>query len=657
MMRRRKNVLKKPLQSEQEFAVFLKRVRNESGVSAGELAEGLMEVSQLSRIENEIRPVPKAMRDRLLGRLGVTPDMYENLLNNEDYAEWEWVHKILRAIDQKEIPKAEWLIREYEMQEPADDKVKRQFCILMQAELLKLRGTDQTEMARRYEKAVRLTVPDIDQIYAEPKRLSVPEVNMILEYEYYKKSKSGFAAKCRYWAEYMKDSLYDELSMAKIYSKIVYYYLTEFLSDDPAITTDGLQQVLQLCDDAVELLRNTGRAFYLVELLECRGEILAGIVRQLAESGKQQEAAVYQTTLEENSGLEKLLKELYMQYDVPAHMQDCTYLYQQRWVYATGDVLRIRRTMLGLTQEELCSGICSVKALRRAEQKRTNLQREPLEKILKRLGLSKEIQKANIVTNDRNVLELMTELSYCRNNHEIGRARMLLEQLNAGICAEIPENRQYVMEAEASLDLMEGRISKAEFAIREKRALQCTLDTERVLNSGRLYELDEVYLTETEMTCLRKRIQGLDQTEKRKQIDFLLHFFGKLEKADKIADYVSMYEFVMECATSELGNMGEYQLATELDRKTLQATLGCRRIYMTQAFLYDILWNHEEQQACIGQQIEKEKVADSLRQCMILSHFNKQTFYENLYLDKLHQVTLISNGGLSFCGEINSSSE
>ena len=87
-MRKRKNVLKEPLQSEQEFGVFLKRVREESGVTSEKLSEGLMDASQLSRIESEIRPVPKTMRDRLLGRLGVTPDKYENLLNNEDHAEW-----------------------------------------------------------------------------------------------------------------------------------------------------------------------------------------------------------------------------------------------------------------------------------------------------------------------------------------------------------------------------------------------------------------------------------------------------------------------------------------------------------------------------------------------------------------------------------------
>jgi len=51
-MGRRKDVLREPLQSEQEFAIFLKRVRQESGVSSEELAEGLMDISQLSRIES-----------------------------------------------------------------------------------------------------------------------------------------------------------------------------------------------------------------------------------------------------------------------------------------------------------------------------------------------------------------------------------------------------------------------------------------------------------------------------------------------------------------------------------------------------------------------------------------------------------------------------
>ena len=79
---------------------------------------------------------------------------------------------------------------------------------------------------------------------------------------------------------------------------------------------------------------------------------------------------------------------------MPAYMRDCVYLYQQRWVFYIGDVLRIRREMYGLTQKELCSGICSVKTLRRAEKKESNMQQAYLGALLRRLGLSKEFQRA-----------------------------------------------------------------------------------------------------------------------------------------------------------------------------------------------------------------------------------------------------------------------
>lgn len=589
-----------------------------------------MDASQLSRIENEIRSVPKTMRDRLLGRLGVTPDMYENLLGNEDYAEWEWQRKILCAIARRDFQESECLIREYEMQGAAD-RTKYQFCIMMRAELLKLQGAGRAELAFLYEKAVRMTVPEAEQVYVQPKLLSALEVNMMLEYECYRESESGFDDKCRYWVEYVNESLYDELSMAKILPKIVYYYLREILTNEHAMALGELQQALLFCDDVIEMLRNTGRAFYLVELLEYKGEILTSIVTRLTESGKQQEAAAYQTVLQESAELEKLLKELYAEYDVPVYMQDCTYLYRQRWVYAIGDVLRIRRTMLGMTQEELCDGICSVKSLRRAEQRKMNMQREPLGKILRRLGLSKEVQKTNIVTNDRKVLELRSEIIYDRNNREVVNARIRLEQLKEKICLEIPENKQYVMEAEASLDLMEGKITEEEFVLREERALRCTLDTKK------LYEFDEVFLTEMELACIRQKIQGLDHAEKRKQIDFLLHFFEKFEGENRISDYIAMYEYVMVCVTSELGNMGEYQLATELDKKALREVMKCRRLYEIHSLIYDILWNEKEQELADRKQSEKEKMTDGLKQCIILSHFCKWSFSERIYHDKLFQ--------------------
>ena len=117
----------------------------------------------------------------------------------------------------------------------------------------------------------------------------------------------------------------------------------------------------------------------------------------------------------------------------------------------------------------------------------------------------------------------------------------------------------------------------------------------------------------------------------------MLHFFEKFESEHLLSNYIVMYEFVMMSVTSQLGNMGEYQLATELDKKVLKEVLKCRRLGVVDEFVYDMLWNAKEQKAHNGQQIEKEKMTDELRSCLIFSHFCKQVFDENFYFEKLHQ--------------------
>ncbi|MDE7418295.1 MAG: helix-turn-helix domain-containing protein [Lachnospiraceae bacterium] len=635
-MRKRRKGTKELRQADQDFSAFLKGVREESGVSDEVLGEGLVEASLLSRIENGQRPAGKMLRNRLLGRLGVATDLHENLLDKEDYAIWEMQQEILYAIEQKAFQKVQKLIGAFERQDSAGDKIKSQFCHVIKAELLKQQGADCAKLGSCYETAVRITVPEVEQIYVREKALSVVEINMVLEYEFYKKENGTmaeeFAAKCQYLMGYVEKSLYDTLSKAKIYPKIAFYYLRDLLSGGGEVTITSRKKALQVCDRAIEMLRDTQWAFYLVELLECKREILTQIINCPAGNGNEREIEEYMAALRESVEMEELLKKLYAEYGIPEYMQDCTYLYRQRWVFSIGDVLRIRRNMYGMTQQEVCAGICSVKSLRRAEKKLVNMQREALGQVMRRLGLSKEIQKTDLVTNDRKALELNLELMRCRNNRETGRAREVLNQLKEALCLEIPENRQYVMEAEASLDLMEGKITGEAFAAREKAALQCTLDLQRLRDVG------ELYLTEMEMVCIRKSIQWLDETEKRKQIDFMLHFFEKFEQENLLADYIAIYEFVIMLIASELGNMGEYQLATGLSRKALKEVLKCRRLGAANEFVYDMLWNAKEQKARDGQQLSKEKMTDGLRACLALSHFCRQVFDESFYSDKLNQL-------------------
>ncbi len=612
------------MDSDQDFHKFLKRVRREEKIYLEQLAEGLMTVSQLARIEKGQRPIPKNMRDRLLGRLGISSDLYENLLNIEDYAAWVHQRNILYAIERRDTLGAQALIDAYEKEAPVYDRIKQQFCLVMRAEVLRQQGADPSRTAACYDEAVRCTVPDIEHLCLEKKLLCIQEIDMILEYEFYHKGED-FAEKCRDLMTFVENAVYDDLSKVKVYPKIAFYYLREVSSKQDGWSKENWNEGLKVCNRAVEMLRDAGRAFFLLELLEIKSKILECMKTKTEDEKLQAE-------YEECTELTALLKKLSVECDVPAYMQDCTYLYQQRWVFYIGDVLRIRREMYGLTQKELSKGICSVRTLRRAEKKEANMQHALVSALLRKLGLSKEFQRARIVTNDREVLRLRDEILLARNNRDTKRCRELLKEIREKVSNTIPENQQYLIELEASLDWKEGKISKEEFVAREDKALQCTLAAKD------FFHVDEIYLTEMEMMCIRKKMHGIEDFEKRKYINFLLHYFEECGKRCKLSDCVSMYEFMMIYVVNELGNMGEYKTAIYLDKKVLQEDLKSKRVWVIGNILYEYLWNEKEQSIKAGQNVNKEKMTEQLKQCILLSHFCKQTFYKNFYKDKLHQL-------------------
>lgn len=152
-----------------------------------------------------------------------------------------------------------------------------------------------------------------------------------------------------------------------------------------------------------------------------------------------------------------------------------------------------------------------------------------------------------------------------------------------------------------------------------------------------LYQENEVYLTEMELACIRKIQQVMKGEEKKKNIDFVLRFFEAFEKKNALAEGISMYEFAINNVICELGNLEEYQMSSKLAEKVLCEDLHCRRIWGIEGYLYEIAWNEREQCIKSKQTVETEKMTEVLKQCLILSHFCKRTFYEEFYHKKIDQ--------------------
>ena len=563
-------------EADQDFAKLLKNIRTEEKVSLDQLAMGLMSASQLVKIENGERPINKNIRDRLLERLGIAKELYENLLDLCDFEEWDYKKKILSAIQNKKIEDAYRLLKEYKAHLRENDRINHQFILAMWGEVLKQEGASKEKIAECYRKAVILTIPDAEKVWSEKRPLSVLEMNLLLETQ---------------------------------------------------------TENLKICEKAIDKLRDAGRTYYLVELLEIEIQILEtmpedAVTEHLEKNGTDRINA---------KELMSMIKNLYAEYEVPAYMQDCTYFYQQKWIFSMKDVLRTRREMFGLTQEQLCEGICSVKSLRRAEKGQTDMQRETLKKLLNRLGLSGQMQWSRLITSDREVIRMAEELADYINDRKFSVASKQLESLKSRIDLDIPQNKQYFLEKQALLEFEQGKVTREEFVKMEKEALECTLRAEN------LYRKENVYLTEREIICISNSWKGMEEKEKRESINLILRLYDNYALNNGLSQAISVYEIVTEAAVNELGNNGEHVRAEEIDRKSIKASLSCRRVWDIHYKIYDILWNEKEIQKKNKEKKRNMEMTDGLMKCISISHYVKQPFYEKIYREKMINLYIQDN--------------
>ena len=611
-------------EADQDFAKLLKNIRTEEKVSLDQLAMGLMSASQLVKIENGERPINKNIRDRLLERLGIAKELYENLLDLCDFEEWDYKKKILSAIQNKKIEDAYRLLKEYKAHLRENDRINHQFILAMWGEVLKQEGASKEKIAECYRKAVILTIPDAEKVWWEKRPLSVLEMNLLLETLVYG-NETDDLYKYRLLMDYVDMGYYDEIMKAKIYPKIVYYYLKKQILFKEYWNVETQTENLKIFEKAIDKLRDAGRTYYLVELLEIEMQILEIMLDDTFPEDFEKNEADKINAKE----LLSVIKNLYAEYEVPAYMQDCTYFYQQKWIFSMKDVLRIRREMLGLTQEQLCEGICSVKSLRRAEKGQTDMQRETLKKLLNRLGLSGQMQWSRLITSDRKVIRMAEELAGYINDRKFSVASKQLESLKSRIDLDIPQNKQYFLEKQALLEFEQGKVTREEFVKMEKEVLECTLRAEN------LYRKENVYLTEQEITCIRNSWRGMEGKEKRELIDLIFRLYDNYALNNGLSQAISMYEFIAESAVNELGNNGEHVRAEEIDRKVIKASLSCRRIWDVHYNLYDILWNENEIMKKSAKGVNTAEKKQGLICCIAISHFVKRYFYEDVYKEKL----------------------
>lgn len=612
------------------FHNFMKMIREKKGISLQTLSEGLCSISMMNFIEQGKRVPEKMLRDRILGRMGICGDIYEDYLAADEYEQWELRGKIVDSIAKNQYFEAKNALEAYSVH-ANENKVQLQFCKTMEYMLLQKQHAPMEVQRSVLKEALGLTVLHMEQRHLEKELLSVEEVNLLTEYvwlcEYFGNPGEEYTwRKERYQdiLEYIASADWDMYCSVKVYPKVAYYLGETILHKKK--DRNNLKLGMKIIEDAIELLRNTGRCHYFFELAEVYEQLA---LKYNTEADDAEEYVEKSATI---SRWKTTFFDIYEDYGVQPYMEDFTYLYRENVCYCIGDVIRVRREMFDMGKEELCKGICSVKTLNRIEGNRVNPQIAIVRGLFARLGLCAEYVRTRVITSDADVLALADRLVRYQNNYNFKAWKQGVVELSCKLNMTIPQNRQFVEHAEQLLKYEKEEISLAEFIEKVEHIIEYTIPL------CKLMEWENIFLTIEEKTYIGNMGMRIENENSYMQLIEKLCDKGKAGSSFPLNR--SMYEHLGTNLASYYGDYEMYDKSDKLAEDIIIHALNVRCILSVNSNMYNNLWNEQQRllhKKNIRKKYEKAKI---LGQCISICDFTKRDNRKKFYESKMNAEIL-----------------
>jgi len=615
------------MREKNKFGEFIAKLRTEKGISQSELCSGLCTKSMLSRFERGEREPEKLMQNRFLTRLGVAPENYENFLYYNDYCRWEKRQGILHHILEEKIDIAKNLLESYRQEYDMEYVLEKQFYLAMLAQIERYEGADETYLAELFGNALTLTVSDFKDGRFFEKVLSLEEINLLLEYIHCSESALEEYEELLAYIDKMERDL---LGMAKIYPKTVYYYYLAWEKHGKK-ERESVHRMFELCDKAIELLRDANRLFYMWELLGMKERLLW----TLKKMGFKEED--HEVRLQECRTWKETLEVIYKEAGVTIEMYEFCYLYVESQNYCIGDVIRIRRKMLGLSQEKLSENICDPRRVSQLERNLSKPQKEVVQLLFERLNLSTELNRTEVVTENPEAVKKYMELQLRNNNLDFlkasGESDIIRAELKELISLDIPSNVQIMLRNEIMSRYNRGELTKENYVFYMKQALGCTVPYSAVVAIG------DKYLTNEEIGCLQNLTLKIDWSfpEMEECVRTLIEM---CERPKYHGNYLRMYQFIMSAVSSHLGNKGDYEQSNVIKRRIIELLLRNRKGGGMHEAIYGILWNNEQKAYNISEsRLDTEERRVELLKCIQTSKLFKDERREKAYTEKVDMLS------------------
>ena len=603
-----------------EFGKYISKTRMSNHLSLEQLSEGICDSSNLNRIEHGKRYADKLTRDRMLGRIGIDGYDYENYINIKEYGQWKIRMEILNNISNGNLKEAYQKIKTYSesYDKYCNGNLKMQFCIFAYAQIKKRKGYNR-RLGRIFADALECTVKcSCDMISS--KVLSVQELLFIMDDACYNRKPERMQI-YEQVVEYIEKPYFDVFSKAMIYPKAVVNICREIFMEQNEPDRQSYVRMLELCSGAKDILGEAKRTYYLWELSRLLKNIYSYFLKN---DGENSENGVTREQAEGNQGFMRAFKEAGRLAGISVKMQDDTYIYKEYGVYCTADVIYKRRRTLGLTMRQLADGYMIERTLAKIESGRVNPHATTIKELFKRLNMSAEYSRLEIVTDKVEAKDTIRKLKANCNGLEYDKALVLLTNLKGMIDLDIPVNRQYIIRTESCIEYDLGLIDKQQHIEDIIQALECTIPYEKIVYG------DELFMTQEESMCINSIFSCGSSDFDSKKIEFIEYVYKNCSDIN----HEWMYDVFMSNIASWCGNEGDYDTSDRLSRELIKNCLIKGRLNLVDANFYNMAWNMKMRGDCA----EKDNdYREYVLFAYYISSFCKKDNYKQLYSRKLKE--------------------
>lgn len=629
------------------FFRFIESKMKGNGITTEQLTSGLCDMEEWNNMLSG-EYMDKLMMSRLLDRLGCRGLRCDILLFASEYDDWQTRMDIVSAINDGETELAEKILEEYAGRKivqkhigkmGCNERLEYQFVLMMQAYIMLGGRFDRTELIAKLQEAAVLTIPQgVDVAFDNGMKiiLSVQELDILLEYYYQLvcreieekniKTVDYYIGRIRKAIDYILSAdWFNTLSKASILPKAVYYGMLS-IQKKMQLNADDHEELIYIADElnsyagwlsdydnAIEVLRNVGRTYYLAELCDMMDIIVSRMKKLLSED------VCKSMKLDDIKNTADRCREMLLYIEkltgISRYTKNGMYMYFEPNVYRMEKAVADRRRLLGITQNQLAEGICTAKTIRRLEQGHCRPHGYNLYEILNRLELYSDFVMDEIVSYNAGDMELLEKVYDAIGMNETERAQELLQTLKANLDMEYTRNRQTIERLETNFAYGRREIELKVYLEKMKNIIGYSVKYEHVLKNP------AVYLTSCETTILH------NMQNKQNEQDRLMYLYSIPSQYVRGELFIRKIEFCKTKFASDAGNRGEYEKSNSIFMDVIQKNTKLKRIYNIDRCIYGIWWNNNMQH-----KYSTEQSKELLNICIDISDFSKGYVYKQFFL-------------------------